>query len=606
MKSKFRKVLRHQCDKPRIVGPGRYFGKPDIIPLNKKFDAVNTEAAQILYHRSCNLGRPIKSLLRHRVRLPGLTVVTVFLTVADRIAECNAVTMPYGQQRNLIIKVDEAFNNNPPPACTTAGLSIFPCGFNIRFRLDGTLALTGRTHHRLYNEWQPHLLDCHQVFLMAFSKPVWRCWQTQLFTRQAPNALTVHCQIHGPGCRYNVIALGFQLHQLSGCNSLNLRNDQIRLFGFNDCPKRLTIQHIDNMAPVCDLHGGRIGIAVNGYDFHAKSLQLNNNFFSELSGTTEKNTSCIGLKRCTDTHGVFANGHSGLHPVHVRFDTSSHVPLLFAVLHDAHHRSSRSSEVFRRQYADTRCKCRSHPKHTPIHRASEPYREPSPLKINLFQLCQIALCIENIVLRAHLQHFFLIVGQFAAYFPWRTDNHRSIWNLHTFRYQRVGTNKAVFPDLRAIQHYGIDPDQRIVANLAPVKHNLVPNGNASTDRQRNTGICVQYRAILNIGFRANGNQLVIAPNDHIEPDTGLLHHFHTTNHSGIVRNKLPLSDKFRGMAIKAIEHEFLQRTSGAAQECRYRHRTQHSGTQPEPRLTGPISDTAPTCSMARRAYCSKS
>jgi hypothetical protein len=41
------------------------------------------------------------------------------------------------------------------------------------------------------------------------------------------------------------------------------------------------------MTAVGYLHGGRIGVSINGNNFHAKTLQLDDNFLAKLAGATE-------------------------------------------------------------------------------------------------------------------------------------------------------------------------------------------------------------------------------------------------------------------------------------------------------------------------------
>ena len=66
-------------------------------------------------------------------------------------------------------------------------------------------------------------------------------------------------------------------------DGFHLRDDPVRFFRFDDGPERRAVKHVDDMAAVGDMHGGRVGIAVHRNDFDAEALQFDDDFLAELT-----------------------------------------------------------------------------------------------------------------------------------------------------------------------------------------------------------------------------------------------------------------------------------------------------------------------------------
>ncbi|MNV64700.1 hypothetical protein D3C71_1573560 [compost metagenome] len=57
----------------------------------------------------------------------------------------------------------------------------------------------------------------------------------------------------------------------------------MRLFLFDQRLQRRRVKHVQHMAAMGDLHGRRVGVAVGGDHFHAKTLQLDGHFLAQFA-----------------------------------------------------------------------------------------------------------------------------------------------------------------------------------------------------------------------------------------------------------------------------------------------------------------------------------
>ncbi|MDR6355321.1 hypothetical protein Q3H58_001992 [Pseudomonas psychrotolerans] len=71
------------------------------------------------------------------------------------------------------------------------------------------------------------------------------------------------------GGGHHGVALAFQLHQGSGGDGFDLRHDEVRLLALDHRAQGGTVEHVDDVAAMGDLHGRRIGVAIYGDDFDA-------------------------------------------------------------------------------------------------------------------------------------------------------------------------------------------------------------------------------------------------------------------------------------------------------------------------------------------------
>jgi len=86
-----------------------------------------------------------------------------------------------------------------------------------------------------------------------------------------------------------------------------------------------------------------------------------------------------------------------------------------------------------------------------------------------------------------------------------------------FRDQGAGADQASLADPRAVEHHGLDPDQRTVAHRAAVQHGLVADRHVLADLERVARIGVHHGAFLNIAVLADRDGLVVAAQRGAEP-----------------------------------------------------------------------------------------
>ncbi|CUY31839.1 Uncharacterised protein [Serratia marcescens] len=85
------------------------------------------------------------------------------------------------------------------------------------------------------------------------------------------------------------MALAFKLDQHGGGDRFDFGNDIVRPLLFDNGFQRVTVQHIDDVAAVRHVHGGGVGIAIDGDHFQAEALAFNGDFFTQLPGAEQHN-----------------------------------------------------------------------------------------------------------------------------------------------------------------------------------------------------------------------------------------------------------------------------------------------------------------------------
>ncbi len=113
--------------------------------------------------------------VRHRLRLPGFLIITIFLTMANRLTETGhritvAVFMANGQQRDFKIKIDKTFNNHFALAGAAAFLRISPGAGQLTLLTHKALSFAGGTHDRLHQTRQTNGFCRFQEILFVIGK----------------------------------------------------------------------------------------------------------------------------------------------------------------------------------------------------------------------------------------------------------------------------------------------------------------------------------------------------------------------------------------------------------------------------------------------------
>ena len=280
VEGELREVLRNHRYHARVVRTGRYLAEYHVVAFDKEFHAEDTATAE-------GIGDSPRDVLRlrfgsraHRLGLPRLAVVAVFLHVADRLEERGAPDVAHGELRNLVIKIDEALDDDLARAGASAFLGIVPSRVDVGFGADDALPMTAGTHDGF--DHARHADDLHGLaeFLFRRGEAVGRGGEAQFLGGEAADAFAVHRQPGSFGRRDDVVALFFQLEESLGGDGLDFRDNVVGLFTFDDFAQRLAVEHGDDVGAVCHLHGGRVGVFVEGDDLDAVALEFDYKFFS--------------------------------------------------------------------------------------------------------------------------------------------------------------------------------------------------------------------------------------------------------------------------------------------------------------------------------------
>jgi len=149
MQGEFRQILRDQRDQTGVVRPRRYLAEPDLFALDEQFDPEDATPAQRIGDRQRDALRLGQRRRCHGLRLPGLLIVAFLLAMPYRLAEAGSAGMTHRQQSDLVIEIDEAFDDDPPATGAATGLRIFPGRIDVRVAAQHRLPLARGTHYRL-------------------------------------------------------------------------------------------------------------------------------------------------------------------------------------------------------------------------------------------------------------------------------------------------------------------------------------------------------------------------------------------------------------------------------------------------------------------------
>ena len=220
--------------------------------------------------------------------------------VADGLEGRGSADVADRQHGDLVVEIHESFHDDPAGAGTATFLGVVPGGVDVFGFLDGALAVTGGTHDGLDDAGDADRLDGGAEFLIRIGKTVGRRGQAEFFGGQAADAFPVHGQQCGFRRGDYVVAFFFQLDQGRGGDGFHFRDDEIRLFLFNDLAEQGSVQHVDDMAAMGHLHGRGIGITVYGNHFDAIALEFDDDFFSEFAGAEKEGSFSDGAERSSE------------------------------------------------------------------------------------------------------------------------------------------------------------------------------------------------------------------------------------------------------------------------------------------------------------------
>lgn len=149
MECEFRHVLRDHSNHSGVMRSWRYFAEDHVFTFDEKLDSEYSVASQSVSYLSRYLLGLLLRRRTHPLRLPGLMVIAINLMMPHRLEESCSCAVTDCQQSDLIVKIHKALNDDLPATGTSALLGNFPSFGDLRLITYHTLAVTGRTHHRL-------------------------------------------------------------------------------------------------------------------------------------------------------------------------------------------------------------------------------------------------------------------------------------------------------------------------------------------------------------------------------------------------------------------------------------------------------------------------
>ncbi len=238
------------------------------------------------------------------MRLPALDVIAGLLQMADRLAEMRldvavGTAGTHGQQRDLVVEIDEAFDDHAAVADSPARHRVFPRALDILRTVELALALARTAHHRLdHARIADAAVDGLAQFLQRIAEAIRAGRQAQRFGREPANALAVHGQPRGAGGRDHADRAG-RLERLEHRRGdrLDLGHHQVGPLGLDQRLQPFGVAHGDGARVMRDLLARRVLVAVDRDGFDAEPLQGDQHFLAELSGAEQHHFGGTGGQR---------------------------------------------------------------------------------------------------------------------------------------------------------------------------------------------------------------------------------------------------------------------------------------------------------------------
>ena len=324
--------LRDHRDHAGVVRARADLVEPDLLAGDEQLDPEHALAAQVLGDGPGDLLGALARDRRHRVRLPALDVVAPDLAVPDGLAEGRADLAVRAARANrelsdLVVEVDERLDDHAPAGDPAAGHRVVPGGPHAGRVVDPALALAGAAHHGLDHarvadprcagtRARAVAVDRRDQLGERVAEPVRARGQPEGFGGKAADALAVHREPGRARRRdHPHDPLGLELGQHRGGDGLDLRHDDVRLLGEDQCTQLGGVAHVDRARVVGDLVTRGARVPVDGDRLDPEALQRDHDLLAELTGAQEHHAR--GRRRVRGAEGL----HGGS-PCHA-FDRDS-------------------------------------------------------------------------------------------------------------------------------------------------------------------------------------------------------------------------------------------------------------------------------------------
>ena len=146
------------------------------------------------------------------------------------LTETHSINVLCCKQSDLIVKINKSFNDNSTGARTTPILGILPSSIDIVTCFYRALTFTRRTHYRLYNTRNSNGFYCCLIFIISCCETIRRRSNSELFCYQPSYAFAIHSELCCASGWDHVEAFTLKFDQCVRCNSLYLRNNEVRFF----------------------------------------------------------------------------------------------------------------------------------------------------------------------------------------------------------------------------------------------------------------------------------------------------------------------------------------------------------------------------------------
>ena len=251
--------LGSEGDQTGVVRSGADLGEVHVVVFDEHLDTEDAAATEpaVAERRgdACSHRRGAAQRgLAHRLRLPRLDVVTLLLTVSDRCAEIRAETAgvridgAHGQQGDLVVEIDETFDDDPSTLDATAGDGVVPGPVDLVRPAHHTLTLARRRHHRFDHTREPDPVGRGADLVGRIGERVRRRRKTQPLVGQPTDALAVHRQGRGTrGGDHLGQTVFVDLDEDLGGDGLDLGDHEVGLLGLDHGTQCARVGHVHHV-----------------------------------------------------------------------------------------------------------------------------------------------------------------------------------------------------------------------------------------------------------------------------------------------------------------------------------------------------------------------
>ena len=221
--------------------------------------------------------------------------------MADGLAEMRldlavSAERAHREQCDLVVEVDEAFDDDATVADAATGHREVPRGLHVGGAVELALAFARAAHHRLDDAGVADAAVDRRLKLgQRVGEDIRAGGQAQRFGGEAANAFAVHRQPHrARGGDHPHDTSGFEFFEHGRGNGLDLGHHEHRSLGFNQRLQLLRVAHRDGARVVRHLVAWRVLVAVDRDGLDAQALQRDQHLFAELAAAEQHDFGGVG------------------------------------------------------------------------------------------------------------------------------------------------------------------------------------------------------------------------------------------------------------------------------------------------------------------------